>query len=123
MPATALTVDTALRSGVAPTSQTSDETNGNKVAITGYELIRFNNTGGSTYTATFVNEKLSDYGYDNNETCAVPAGAIRYAGPFKYDRWADSSGFLNITWSAGTSTNVTVEVIKLGVQLREVDTK
>ncbi len=123
MAATALTVNTAKRSGVAPTSQTSDETNGNKVAISGLELIRLTNSGVAPYTATFVNTTLSNYGYDNDETCAVPAGAIRYVGPFRLDRWADASGFLNITWSTGTSTNVSVEVVKLAINNAEADTK
>lgn len=123
MPATALAVDVAKRSGTAPTSQTSDETNGNKVAISGYELIRLKNNGASTYTATFANVLLSNYGYDNDESVSLAAGATKYVGPFRYDRWADSSGNLNITWSAGTSTNIGIEVVKLGVQLSEADTK
>lgn len=123
MAATALTVDQAKRSGTVPTSQTSDETNGNKIAITGDEVLRIKNNGASSRTVTFANVKLSNYGYDNDETVTIAAGATKYAGPFKLDRWADSNGYLNLSYSAGTSTDLSIEVVKLGINLSEADTK
>lgn len=112
MPFTAIAITQGKRSGQAVTSATSDEANGNSVAIEGNEMLRIKNTGASSRTVTFNSIRLSDFGTDENESCVITAGATVLCGPFNVNRWRNASGKLELTYSAGTAAELSIEVLR-----------
>ncbi len=125
MPATALTVDVMNRSGVIPTSQTSDEVNGNSIAnFQGDILVRLENTGASTRTVTFTAERADNDGNTIDAQVSLNAGEVKYVGPFKdRARWGGSDHLMQVTYSAGTGSEISLEVFRYPYQATEAATK
>lgn len=68
--------------------------------------LEVNNASGAAITVTIDSRKLCDQGFDHNFAISVPAGQSRRIGPFDGDRFADSQGLVNVSYSAVTSLTV-----------------
>ena len=123
MAATAIPVEIITRAGLLPTEVDSDEANGNSIALTGQNVVRIENTDVSDRTVTFIDQVDDTDGYKHDEGGIIPAGEVRYYGPFRVTRWADSGGLLQMTWSAGTAATCKVESSDLKSGNPDVDTK
>ena len=82
---------------------------GDKFVNTGNELLYIKNGGGSTITLTLDAQTVAGLTI-TDPTVSVAAGAEKIVGPFDPRYFTDSSGFLNLSYSAVTS--VTVAVIR-----------
>jgi len=91
-----------LRSGVSPTANAIDYTNGNSISITAGELIVINSSA-MDVTMTAVDYRVSLEGYSTNATCFAPAGQVKVCGPYIASRWS-SNGVASFTWTASGST-------------------
>ena len=115
MAATPTNVSTVkiLRSGVSPTASAIDYSNGNSVSVTAGEFLVIESS--SVYlTVTATDQRTSREGYTNNATCFVPVNTRRLMGPFVKNRWADSSGLIEFTYSATTTgTGATIWALRL----------
>lgn len=112
MPRTVIPVSTALRSGGVVVPIVSDETNGMSVLIRGNEVLRITNNGASPRTVSFNSIQLSNFGTDENASCVVGVGLTVTVGPFTTQRWANASGVLEVDFSAGTSTDLSIEALR-----------
>lgn len=106
-----LTSAVAKRNTAVPVvTNVSTEAGGDQIQISGNEILRIKNTGGSTRTVTFDSRKQDEFGVDQNESVAIAAGATVICGPFRTDRWADGQGYLNLSYSAGTAATLEIEI-------------
>ncbi len=125
MPATALTVQTMTRSGVVATNQLSDETNGNSIRNDQGDIyVRMKNTDVATRTVTFTADRADNDGNTVDAQIAILASETRMIGPFKdRARWGGGDHILQLSYSAGTSTNIEIEVFRFPFQDTEAGTK
>ncbi len=124
MAQTALTATTVKRSGTTVTAQTSDETNGNYLPLTGYEMLDITNTDSGSHSITFVAQSYNSRGViEPNITVAISAGAVRSFGPFQKADWANASGNLIISYSAGTAAFLSMRITKNLVSNQASDTE
>jgi hypothetical protein len=110
MPATTVTATKVTRAGVAISTQAADQANGNQLLLSGFEYIRIVNGDASPRSVTFVAQAADARGNKTNKTVSITNGTTRTFGPFSKADWADSNGYLQITWSAGTTSSVTMEI-------------
>lgn len=80
---------------------------GDKFLNTGNELLYIKNGGGSPITLTLDAQTVSGLTI-TDPTVTVAAGAEKIVGPFDPRYFSDSSGFLNLSYSAVTSVTVAV---------------
>jgi hypothetical protein len=57
-------------------------------------------------TVTLNSALPCNYGFDHDETVAVPAAGERIIGPFPKERWNDASGRTNVSYSAVATVTV-----------------
>ena len=86
---------------------TSAAGGGDKFVNTGSELLYIKNGGGSTITLTLDAQTVAGLTI-TGPTVSVAAGAEKIVGPFDPRYFTDSSGFLNLSYSAVTSVTVAV---------------
>lgn len=80
---------------------------GDKFLNTGNELLYIKNGGGSPITLTLDAQTVAGLAI-TDPTVSVAAGAEKIVGPFDPRYFSDSSGFLNLSYSAVTSVTVAV---------------
>ncbi len=103
-----LTVITPTYTG-ATFSPASAAGGGDKFVNTGNELLYIKNGGGSTITLTLDAQPVPGVGLTiTDPTVSVTAGQEKIIGPFDPRYFTDSSGFLNLSYSAVTSVTVAV---------------
>lgn len=68
-------------------------------------ILEVINGSGASINVILNSIKSCDQGFDHDVTVAVPAGTTRFLGPFS-DRYVDSTGMVNITYSAVTTVTV-----------------
>lgn len=110
MSATLLTATKLTREGVLVTAQSSDETNGNSLLLTGFETIEINNTDSGSHSVTFVAQSADSRGNKVNLTKAVANAVTHVFGPFPISDWADANGLLQMTWSSTSSTTMKLRI-------------
>ena len=81
---------------------------GDYFATTGREIFVITNGGGSPITVTFAHQNQCNQGFSHDSAQSIAAGATRYLGPFDRFRFGDSSGNVQVTYSAVTSVTVAV---------------
>jgi hypothetical protein len=77
----------------------------------GREVLVVNNGSGSAITVTISSYTPCNYGYTHDLEVTVTDGETSYIGTFQPGRFNDSSGLVNVTFSATTS--VTAAVMKI----------
>jgi len=114
-----------LRSGVIPTPVAVNWSAGNSLTLTAGNLMRLlNNDATKAITFTFVDQKVSNWGYTTDATCVLAASAVKYVGPFTKSRWGDANSLLQITYGAAVQPiSPTVEVMRLPFGEPESQTK
>lgn len=116
MPRTSLTVQDATRiSGVVPTANAADASNGNRFTNDGQTVARVTNNSGGTLTVTVDYPSLIDTDLTvTDRTYSVTNATSKVIGPWPiaYNQTLDSTtNQLAIDWSTGSS--VTVELIRV----------
>ena len=76
----------------------------------GSTILRVINGSGSSITVTIDAQSLGGVSF-SDPTVTVAAGATKYIGPFRADIFNDSSGYVNVSYSA--TTTVTAEAIQV----------
>lgn len=105
-----LTVQEIPLTGVAP-SYDAATGGGDEFVNSGREFIHVKNGGGGSINVTINSQVNCNQGYDHDAVVAVGASAEKMIGPFPKDRFNDSGGKAQITYSGVTS--VTIAVIRL----------
>lgn len=123
MAETSLSVTDLNRSGVEESLGAIDESNGNSFALTGKEFVIVDNSDASPHSITFTDQEASNRGFLTDKTVAVPAGERHVIGPFKKQRWQDSSGNMILSYSAGAQGNLTIQVLRNPDASSDADTE
>jgi hypothetical protein len=71
----------------------------------GRAWLHVKNGSGGSINVTIASQKTCDQGSTHNLVVAVPAAGERLIGPFS-DRFADSNGLVQVTYSGVTSLTV-----------------
>lgn len=79
---------------------------GDEFANDGKTYLEVQNTSAGAINVTINSQKVCDQGVDHDQVVAVAAGARRIIGPFPTDRWNDSNGRVQVTYSAAAGVNV-----------------
>lgn len=74
-------------------------------------FLHVKNGHSASQTVTVNSQKTCDMGFDHDLAVAVPAGGERLIGPLPDDRFNDSNGKVQITYSGVTA--LTVAALKL----------
>jgi hypothetical protein len=100
MPRTALTPITGVltnpTAGVTLTFTAADTSNGNKVALTGKELILVQNSGASAYTVTVTSAPDSLGRTKDIVAESIAAGVIKAFGVPQVEGWRQTDGTLSL---------------------------
>ena len=111
MAATALNRQTIVGTGLVP-SLVAANVDGNfvsnLVAAEEKTFLVVNNGGGSPITVTIDSQVNCDQGFDHDLAVAVTNGTEAWIGPLSKDRYNDSAGLIQISYSAITSVTVGV---------------
>lgn len=78
----------------------------NTGANAGRVILLVKNGDASGKTVTVNSQVPCNQGFDHDQAVTVAAGATEAIGPFAPDRWNDSSGLVQVTYSAVTSVTV-----------------
>ena len=106
-----LTVQNIDFTGVDPTF-VAVAAGGDQFANDGRIFIYLKNTNAATRTVTANSQVNCSQGFDHDIAVVIPATTgERMIGPFPTDRFNDSSGNLQLTYSA--DTNLTISVLRL----------
>lgn len=109
MAATTISPVKITREGVVVAAVACDATNGNQMALTGFEQVEVINGAASAITVTFVCQSKNTRGLTNpNKSVQITNGTTVVFGPFQKADWADTNGNLQITWTPGAPSTVTV---------------
>lgn len=100
-----LSVTTLSPSGTADPAPVAAAVGGDQFTNNGKTLFKVVNGGGSAITVTIVAQRACDQGTLHDITNSVGAGATEWMGPFS-ERYVDSSGFTQVTYSGVTSVTV-----------------
>jgi hypothetical protein len=115
MAATELTPVVVTTTGLDPTTLTAANVDGNYfsnlVTAATKTFFRVINGGGSPITVTIDSVTACSQGFDHNLAVVVSNGDESWIGPLDKSRFNDSSGNINVTYSAVTS--VTVQVVQV----------
>lgn len=77
----------------------------------GKTFFRVDNGSAAGITVTFNSQKPCNYGFDHDVQVSVPAGESMLVGPFEPNRFNNSNGRVEVSYSDATS--VTVAAIKI----------
>lgn len=100
-----LSVQQLTSAGVTPTFGAA-AAGGDKFANNGRTFLVVKNGGGSEVTVTLDSKKNCDQGFDHNIQVAVAAGAEKWIGSLEPNRFNNSSGEVEASYSAVTSVTV-----------------
>lgn len=95
-------------------STTSADVAGDEFTNTGRELLYVSNGGGSSITVTVTAQQtnVQKQGFGSltvsDTTVTIPAGEDRFIGPFPVQRFSDSAGRVQVSYSDVTSVVVGV---------------
>lgn len=105
-----LSVQKIALTGLAP-SYDAAAAGGDEFVNSGRVFIHVKNGGGSSVDVTVDSQTPCSQGYDHDAVVAVGAGAEKMIGPFPKDRFNDTSGKVQVTYSGVSS--VTIAAIEL----------
>jgi hypothetical protein len=100
-----LAVQDVNTSGIGPTYAAASG-GGDQFPNDGRTLLHVKNGSGAPITVTVASQRSCDQGSTHNTTVSVPASGERMIGPFPTDRYSDSNGFVQLTYSGVTSLTV-----------------
>jgi hypothetical protein len=102
-----LTVQDITRSGLDPTLSAASS-GGDTFAHDPSAFVEVDNASGSSVDVTFTSQYPSDpQGLSKSDlVVSVPDGGRRFIGPFSDRAFADSDGFVNVSYSSTTSVTV-----------------
>ena|SRR3990167_8679585 len=123
MAQTLLTVTKMTRAGILPAQENSDEANGNKLPLSGFDFLEIENTGGAPYTVTFDAQSADPRGNQTNKTVSITNGTKTFIGPFQKADWDDGTGHMLMAYSVGASTNLKIRGMKLLVSSPATETE
>lgn len=119
MARTVLTVQTIDRSGLTPSYDSGDATNGHSFDNASQNVfVHVKNGGGAGITATFITSKTIDGNAVADLAISVGAGSEAMVGPFRNDLYgqADSANSIDeaVFVDLSSATSVTIAAFKLG---------
>ena len=109
MPASSIGRQTIVGTGLVPSLVAADTLGNffsNLVAAEEKMFLVVNNGGGSPITVTIDSQIACDQGFDHDLAVVVTNGTEAWIGPLSKDRYNDSSGNVQVTYSAVTSVTV-----------------
>lgn len=110
MPRTLGVIQEVVRDGITPTQVAADTANGHEILNNdGRVVVRINNGNAGTSTWTADIKQQVDGVDPASKSLAVPAGAVRYFGPFPVSIYG-AALWLNVD----VDTSVTFEIIRIG---------
>lgn len=96
--------------GVAPT-QTVGIADGHEFVNTGKQIVRVINADAVSRDITFVTGGTASGEPIADRTVSVPAGAVRYVGPFPTGAWNPGDKKVDIDYEVGEHDHFTIEII------------
>lgn len=106
-----LTPQTIVMTGITPTLVAAD-VGGDEFVNSGRDFIHIKNTNASPIDVTINSQALCDQGVDHDVDVTIPATTgEKFIGPFPKDRFNDTAGKVQITYSA--VTDVTIGIVRL----------
>ena len=105
MAATELTVQNATLDGL-DIVYTAANADGNYFTNNGKTVLLVKNGSGGDITVTTDSQVNSNQGYDNDEDAVIGAGDTNSVGSFNKNRFNDSDGYVQVTYSSVTSITV-----------------
>lgn len=107
---TKLTPDVVILTGIDDPTLVSVDPDGDYFTNSGRTFIKVKNAHGTlTRTVTVVSQVNCNYGENHPAPCVLAAGETKLFGPFPKDRFNDSDGYCQITYSdAGDSLTIAV---------------
>lgn len=100
-----LTVQKVVLAGIAP-SYDAAAAGGEEFVNSGRVFIHVKNGGGSSIDVTVDSQTPCSQGFDHNAVVAVGAAADKMIGPFPKDRFNDTAGKVQVTYSGVTSVTI-----------------
>lgn len=100
-----LTVSALSPSGTAEAALVAANVGGDQFSNNGKTYLKVTNGGGAPITVTIVAQRTCDQAVLHNITNSVTNATTELMGPFS-DRYTDSNGFVQVTYSAITSVTV-----------------
>ena len=70
--------------------------------------LHVRNGDSGSIMVTVNSQRNCDQGFDHDLTYTIPGTSDKIIGPFDTNRFADGTGYINITYSAVTSVTVAV---------------
>ena len=113
MAATEITVQNSNLSSGLDVSYAAANADGNFFENNGKTVLLVKNASGGDITVTTDSQTNSNQGYDNDEDAVIGNGEIGCIGKFSKNRFNDSDGNVNVTYSGVSS--VTVAVVNMHV--------
>jgi len=110
MAATSLTIQEISLTGITPT-YTAANADGNYFSGSGKEFLIVKNGGASAITVTVTSQQECNQGELHHVTVSVDASGEKWIGPFDKDRFNDTDGYVQVSYS--DVSNVTVAVVRL----------
>lgn len=107
-----LNVTNLKRSGVTVTAQSVNDA-GDKIPVTGKEVIVIKNNGVGSHTVTFKAQKKSQRGILTDVAVTVAAGGKVWCGPFPKSHFDNGAGLMEVNYTSGASSDVTLEIVRL----------
>ena len=96
--------------GGSPTFAAADAA-GDEFLNSGRTFLIVKNGGTAAINVTVNSQKPCNYGFDHDIVVSVAAGAEEWIGPFSRERFNDSNGKVQVSYSDVTS--VTVAIVEL----------
>ncbi|RJX18505.1 MAG: hypothetical protein C4570_06400 [Ammonifex sp.] len=100
-----LTVQNIALAGLTP-SYAAAAAGGDNFTNDGRAFLHVKNGSASSINVTVDSAVPCNQGFDHDITVAVAAGADKMIGPFDPERFNDSTGKVNVTYSAVTTVTV-----------------
>jgi len=101
-----ISVVTVVQAGIAPPTLTAAAGGGDAFVNDGRTYFHVANGGGSPINVTIDSQAPCNQGQSHDVVVAVPAGEARLIGKFNQHRYNDSTGKVQVTYSAVTSVTV-----------------
>lgn len=96
--------------GLTPTFTAADAA-GDQFINTGGTFLFVTNASAAAIDVTIDSIEPCNQGFDHDMTVSVPAGETSQLGPFSYNRFNDSNGHVNVSYS--TAVGLSVAVVKV----------
>jgi len=110
---TKLTPDVVILTGIVDPTLVAVDPDGDYFTNSGRTFIKVKNAHGSAErTVTVVSQVNCNYGQNHPAPCVLAAGVTKLFGPFPKDRFNDSDGYCQITYS-DSGADLTIAVIEV----------